>query len=260
MNRTSIIRILYKSIAVALLSYGIFYGLSAEFEVSGSLIVLKQSARNLFYHVPMWFAVIVLMSMSVFHSVRYLQLSDPDRNFEGNLLLIDAKAKESAVIGVLFNALGLITGSIWSRVAWGVDLPDTDFSAWWVWDPIQVCALVALLIYLAYFLLRSSFAEPTQRARTSAVYNIFAFATLIPLFFIIPKMLDGLHPTAQKGPIIFNKSDLGNNFRMLLYPTMFGFIMLGVWMFELQSRYHSVRTRFEAWQADKEWESTKGKA
>ncbi|MDX1907894.1 MAG: cytochrome c biogenesis protein CcsA [Bacteroidia bacterium] len=246
MTRMSSIRIAYQLLAVLLLLYGIIYGMMATLP---ELPALQQSARIMFYHVPMWFSMLTLMGMSLYHSIRLLLLMDPDRVQTENPLLSDIRATEAARIGVIFNILGLATGIIWSRVSWAADRPSHEFSSWWAWDPIQVCALVGLLIYLAYFQLRASFKEPSQRARIAAVYNIFAFATLIPLFFIVPKMFEGLHPTAAKGSFIFKKDQISNEFRLILYPTMLGFILMGVWAYELRTRLVHLALRLEEWRA-----------
>ena len=154
----------------------------------------------------------------------------------------DLRAREAARTGILFSILGLVTGTIWGRVAWKASIPWTDPAAWWTSDPIIICAAISLLIYLAYFLLRSSFTDEEQRARVAAVYNIFAFATLIPLYFIVPKMLPGLHPTsadsdAGGGSFIFMREGIDNAYRMLLYPGILGFSLLAGWIYELRARW-----------------------
>lgn len=250
MNQKSILRISYKVLAVALILYAVVFGMVSRLP---DLPPLQQSSRNVFYHVPMWFAMLTMMGISLYHSIRLLRMLDPEYESKENPLYADAFAREAASIGVVFNILGLVTGIIWSRVSWAEDRPGTEFSTWWAWDPIQVGALVALLIYLAYFLLRNSFTEPESRAKVAAVYNIFAFATLIPLFFIIPRMFEGLHPTAGKGSFIFDKSQISNEFRMILYPGMLGFILIGVWIYELRSRLETVRLKLEEKLAEKEF-------
>lgn len=255
MNSRSILNIGYKVLAVLLVLYALVYGLTARVP---ELPNLQQSARNIFYHVPMWFTVITLMTISVVQSIRVLRALDPDNDKGGNPLLSDVKARESARLGVVFNILGLLTGMVWSRVAWAEDRPAAEFSTWWAWDPIQVCALIALLIYAAYFLLRSSFTEPEQRARISAVYNIFAFATLIPLYFVIPRMYEGLHPTAGKGSFIFDKSQISDEFRMILYPGMIGIILLSVWAYTVRIRLELVKVRLEEWYAEKTYQQEVG--
>jgi heme exporter protein C len=244
----------YKVLAIGLITYALLYGLLASLPSMGTL---QQSARNLFYHVPMWFTEVVLMSISVYYSIRYLRMTDPDAPRAGDPLIADVKASEAARLGVVFNALGLITGILWGRVSWGQTLPDSDFSAWWVWDPIQTCALIAMLIYLGYFLLRSSFAEPEQKARIAAVFNIFAFAALIPLFFVIPRMLQGLHPTAEgENTGLFDTQNVTNIYRLVLYPAALGFILLGIWLFELRSRAEMLQLRLSNLIADQEYEQS----
>ncbi|MDX2286296.1 MAG: cytochrome c biogenesis protein CcsA [Bacteroidia bacterium] len=244
MDRRQLLSLGYKTLGALLVLYALVWGLLSPLPQLNEGI-LGQSSRNIFYHVPMWFATIVLMGISLYHSIRLLRLLDPDLTPSVSPLAVDIQAREAAKIGVIFNILGLGTGMVWSRVAWAPQSGGAEFSSWWVWDPIQVCALIALLIYLAYFLLRSSFAEPSQRARVAAVYNIFAFAALIPLFFIIPRMYEGLHPTAGKGSFVFDKSQISNEFRAVLYPGMLGFILLGIWMFELRSRIELAARRMQ---------------
>ncbi|MCI4671527.1 MAG: cytochrome c biogenesis protein [Bacteroidia bacterium] len=245
----------YKILGIVLVGFALTYGLFVQMPYNP---IWGQSSRNLFYHVPMWFSEITLMTISVVWSITMLVRLDPDRkkmDYSGKptIGMIDAKARIAAEIGVLLNSVGLITGIIWSRVTWGENLPDNDFSAWWVWDPIQVCALISLLIYLGYFLLRSSFSEPEQRGRIAAVYNIFAFATLIPLFFIVPKMLPGLHPTAEQGSQILARKYDGNSYVIMLVGIV-GFSLLGTWMWEVRSRLAVVKERLDQYISDKTYE------
>jgi heme exporter protein C len=228
--------------------YAMLYGMLEKLPIMGAM---GQSNRNIFYHVPMWFTVVVLMAISVYHSVRYLRMTDPDyqRKAGESLYLTDIKATEAAKLGVVYNILGLTTGMVWARVTWSAHLPWTSLDAWWVWDPIQICALVSLLIYLAYFLLRSSFQEPEQRAKISAVYNIFAFTTLIPLYFIIPKMLPGAHPTSKTsdsgGGSFVMQGKLGGDFSIIFWPSIIGFILIGLWVYELAVRTQKLQMKWE---------------
>lgn len=234
---------IYKVISVLLLLYAMIAGLTMAFPNMGNL---GHSQRNVFYHVPMWFTTIVMMGISVFQSVKFLRMIDPDYERTESPLISDAKAVEAAKIGVAFNFLGLVTGIIWSRVTWNAHLPSTNVDAWWGWDPIQICGLVSLLIYGGYFLLRSSFADAEQKAKMSAVLNIFAFATLIPLYFIVPKMFEGLHPTSSNSDagggsfLMGSKTIGGGQFRIIFWAGIFGFILLGIWVYELRVRLQKV--------------------
>lgn len=223
-------RRLYKVAAIFLISYAVFFGFTINLPyIKGNL---QQTSRNIFYHVPMWFSMVVFMMYSLYHSIMYLRK---------NLQKHDDIAKESAKIGVLFGLLGLFTGSVWSRVTWGETLLDSDPTAWWAWDPKQTMALVGVMMYFAYFILRNSFDEEQQRARISAIYNIFAAAALIPLLFVVPRILGGLHPGGDSGDPIFNQDDLSMDFRIIFWPSVLGFVMIGFWILELHVRMIKIK-------------------
>lgn len=188
--------------------------------------ILYETIRNTFYHVPLWFAMIFLLALSMGYSVKYLKglQSDDDR-----------KATALARTGLLFGILGLVTGALWANYSWGKP---------WSNDIKQLVSAIALLIYLAYFVLRMAFDSPEQRARISAVFNIFAFAALIPLLFVIPRLkaVDSLHPGNAGNPG-FGGEDLDNTMRMVFYPAIIGWILLGLWISQLWSRFEALRDR-----------------
>lgn len=182
------------------------------------LNILEETIRNLFYHVPMWFGMMLLLLISVVYSILYLAKPEVEH--------YDVQATSFAVVGVLFGVVGILTGALWAKHTWG---------AYWSFDVKQNTSAVALLIYLAYFVLRSSFDDMDKRARVAAIYNIFAFATLIPLLYIVPRMVDSLHPGMGGNPA-FSKLDLDNTMRMVFYPAVLGWMMLGIWMSNLGGR------------------------
>jgi heme exporter protein C len=195
--------------------------------------VIYESIRNTYFHVPMWFVLMFLFIASAWNSVQFLRFSNPaqaatlDAKKGQSLLDFDRKAAAYAEAGLLFGILGLITGMLWAHFAWG---------AAWSNDIKQLMTAVALLIYLAYFILRSSFDEPEKGARLAAVYNIFAFASLIPLLYIVPRMFASLHPGATGNPA-FGSEDLDNTMRMVFYPAIIGWSLFGFWLAQLRYRY-----------------------
>ena len=211
----------WKFVTVALLLYAVVAGFLGEVP---RLAILNESIRNLYFHVPMWFGMLAILSVSVVYSIKYL----------GNpTIQNDIIAKEAANVGILYGILGLLTGMTWARFTWG---------AWWVNDPKLNGAAIGMLIYFAYLVLRSSFAEQQQRARISAVYNIFAFVTLVPLLFILPRLTDSLHPGNGGNPG-FGGYDLDGNMRMIFYPAVLGWIGLGIWILNLRVRLENLKFR-----------------
>jgi hypothetical protein len=108
---------------------------------------LKETIRNLFFHVPMWFSEIVLFTISLGYSIRYLR--KPDLRF-------DIIASSFARTGILMGVLGLVTGSIWATYTWGEP---------WSNDPKQIAIAIALLIYFAYLVLRNAIPDIDKRPR-----------------------------------------------------------------------------------------------
>lgn len=186
--------------------------------------VIYESIRNTFYHVPMWFALMFLFGASVVYSLLFLLRKK---------LEYDRYASSLAEAGLLFGIMGLATGMLWANYTWGAP---------WSNDIKQLMTAVVLLIYLAYFILRRSFDEPEKGARLSAVYNIFAFASLIPLLYIVPRMFASLHPGSTGNPA-FGSEDLDNTMRLVFYPAILGFTGIGFWLAQLRARAKRVEDK-----------------
>jgi heme exporter protein C len=163
----------------------------------------------------------IFFVVSVIHSILYLRTGKQ---------LSDIRALEYAKAGIVFGVLGLLTGSIWAGFTWG---------AFWSNDPKQLGAVVALLIYFAYLVLRNSMTDMDKRARIGAVYNIFAFAMLFPTIWIIPRMVESLHPGGLGGNPAFDiDKRLGSVFWPFAVP---GWTLLGVWITSLRIRLQKLQ-------------------
>jgi heme exporter protein C len=213
----------WKLIAVILVLYTVIGGLLIKVP---RIAIVQESVRNQFFHVSMWFSMMILLTTSLIFSIRYLAKSK---------IKFDLLAEEFAYMGIILGILGLATGSIWARFTWG---------AWWVNDAKLNGAAICMLIYLAYVILRNSIEDDIQRARIAAVYNIFAWSTLLPLLYILPRLTDSLHPGSGGNPG-FNIYDLDNNLRLVFYPSIIGWTLLGVWIIQLRVRVKELKSKFE---------------
>ena len=187
--------------------------------------IVNESIRNLYYHVPMWFALMAMMTISTVYSIKYLR--------NNNKLENDIKAKSFAASGMIMGLLGLVTGAIWATYTWGKP---------WSNDIKQILAAIGLLIYAAYFILRSSIEDIDKRARVSAVYNIFAYAMLYPTLFIIPRMYESLHPGGEGNPAL-DRNDTDGTMYMVFLPAIIGWILLGYWISTLRTRAEKIRDK-----------------
>lgn len=213
----------WKALAAALLFYTVIAGLLLDVP---RLPILNETIRVLHFHVPMWFGMLGLLLLSVIYAVRYLRTGS---------LRHDRYAVAFANAGLVFGILGILSGMFWAYYTWG------DY---WSNDPKQNASAIGLLIYLAYFVLRSSFEDDHQRARISSVYNIFAFAALVPLLFILPRLTSSLHPGNGGNPG-FNAYDLDSQLRLVFYPAVLGWFLLGLWLANLRVRIRLLQDKLE---------------
>jgi heme exporter protein C len=205
----------YKITSVLLILYTLVWGL---LNTVPRLDILNETIRNVYYHVPVWFAMLFMMALSLVQSIRYLQNTN---------LQNDTKAANAATVGLFFSVPGLLTGSLWAKFTWGT---------WWTFqDPKLNGVAISILIYLAYFILRISVDDEQKKARISAVYNVFAFVMMNVFIMILPRLTDSLHPGNGGNPA-FGKYDLDDNMRMVFYPAVIGWVLFSYWMYEIKNR------------------------
>jgi heme exporter protein C len=184
---------------------------------------LEEQIRILNFHVPMaWISVLAYL-LAMIYAIKYLKTKDYTN---------DVLAASAAAIGTLFAILATTTGMIWAKFNWG---------SFWNWDPRETSIFILLLIYGAYFALRSAIDNPELKARLSSVYSIIAFITVPFLIFILPRLVDSLHPGSANddtaGPIISTKEGTLNVFQQITFSLGFAsFTAIFFWMFNIWSR------------------------
>src|SRR6476661_5734395 len=208
----------WKILGAVLILYTVVAGLLIPVP---KLPILHESIRNLYFHVPMWFAMIVIYTVSVVYSIKYLGSANEKH---------DLIAVESVNTGLIFGFLGLGSGMIWANYTWGAPWPN---------DPKLNGAAIATLMYLAYVILRGSIDEEQKRAKISAIYNVFSFPVMVVLIFVLPRLTDSLHPGNGGNPG-FGAYDLDSNMRLVFYPAVLGWILIAVWIMTLRFRIRSI--------------------
>lgn len=141
---------------------------------------MGELVRILYFHVPVSLICYLTLSLSALAGALYLAKKG---------LKYDAVSSSAALLGMVYGAMTLLTGSIWANVTWGV---------YWNWDPRETTTLILWLAYAGYFLLRMSVANPEQRASVAAVYNVLAFLT-VPLSYLSFILWPSLHPRLSSG-------------------------------------------------------------
>jgi heme exporter protein C len=129
-----------------------------------------------YFHVPSAYAMYIGAGACFLGSLAYLV--DPT---DGR----DAFARAGAETAVAFGTIVLVTGPLWAAKAWGT---------LWTWDPRLTTALLSLLIYVAYLVLRGFAGDGEAERRFSAALGVLGAANLPIIHFSVQKW-GGQHPT-----------------------------------------------------------------
>jgi heme exporter protein C len=157
------------ALLTALATWGIFF--SAPEDADQGII-----QKIFYFHVSIALVGLVAFAVGAIYGIRYLRTRDAR---------LDDISSIAIGIGLAFSVLVVITGSIWAKASWGT---------WWVWtDPRLVTFVIVLLLYAAYFVLRSS-VEGELRLRYSAIYSIAAFASVPLSFYSVRVARSFVHP------------------------------------------------------------------
>jgi len=134
-----------------------------------------------YFHVPSWFAMFTAVFVCGIASAVYL--------FKGRQAA-DRIAVSAAEIAVLFGALGLVTGPLWGRKAWGV---------WWQWEARLTMAFLLELIFMAYLLVRKYGGPGSEKL--AAAMALFGMAN-VPFVYVSVNIWRTLHPMTTVVPTL----------------------------------------------------------
>ena len=179
--------------------------------------------RILFFHVPAWFVGGFGCITALIASIIYLIKRD---------LRYDSLAVAATEAALAFLAIGMVTGSIWGRIAWGI---------WWTWDARLTSAFVLCLLYGGYLVLRLAIEEPTTRARIAAVMSIFAFAD-VPLVWYSIEWFRTQHPQ----PVLRAGGSIDPAMKSALYWNVLPMAMIATILLLIRYRQESVRREIDA--------------
>ena len=116
------------ALMIVILSIGIVYALF----ISPPDHIQGDSVRIMYVHVPSSFIALGCFAFIGFASIC---------NLIFKIKFISLMAKSSASIGLVFNLISIVTGSLWGKPTWGT---------WWVWDARLTSMLILLVFYVAY--------------------------------------------------------------------------------------------------------------
>ena len=134
-----------------------------------------------YFHVPAWMAMFTAVFVCGISSAAYL--------FRG-AAAADRVAFAAGELTVLFGSIGLVTGPLWARNAWGV---------WWQWDARLTMALLLELIFVAYLLVRKYGGPGSDKL--AAAMAIFGMAN-VPFVYVSVNIWRTIHPLTTVVPTL----------------------------------------------------------
>jgi heme exporter protein C len=189
-------------------------------EIQGTLV------RLLYLHPPVaWVALYLAFGLSALCSLLYLWRRTRS-------LFWDRLAAASVEVGVVFNALTLVTGSLWGRPTWGV---------WWTWTARLTSTALLLVLFLGYLALRRVPADPDVRARRCAVAALVAFVD-VPIVHFSVDWWQTLHQSASVLDPTLTVKIHGS----MAWTLLLGFVamtLVFVWMAMVRYRIEVLRDR-----------------
>ncbi len=190
--------------------------------------------RVIYFHVPVAWMAVVFFLLGAYYSYRYLQKKD---------LLYDAYAQVCNEMGILFAILATVTGSIWAKQIW---------HSYWNWDPRETSIFILLLIYGAYFSLRSALEQEDRRARLSAVYSLLAFVSVPFFVFIVPRIYFSLHPD----PVLNTqgKINMEARQRLVFFSSLILQTILFLWVFNIRKTQVKLKMLLRRYEENKTFE------
>jgi heme exporter protein C len=171
-----------------------------------------------YFHVPSWFAMFTAVFVCGIASAVYL--------FKGRQAA-DRIAVSAAEIAVLFGALGLVTGPLWGRKAWGV---------WWQWEARLTMAFLLELIFMAYLLVRKYGGPGSEKL--AAAMALFGMAN-VPFVYVSVNIWRTLHPMTTVVPT------LGPGMRGAFWFCVAAFMLLFAVLLTLRVRLQEQRATLD---------------
>ena len=134
-----------------------------------------------YFHVPSWFAMFTAIGVCGGASLVHLFKNNPRA---------DRIAEAAGEVAVLFGLMGLVTGPLWGRKAWGV---------WWQWDAKLTIALLLEMTFISGILVRK-YGGPGSDKLAAAV-GIFGLA-VTPFVYEAVNIWRTIHPLTSVVPTL----------------------------------------------------------
>jgi len=180
------------------------------------------AARIMYVHVPSaWISLLCFASISFFSII----------NFIFKIKSLSLIYKSLAPIGLTFNFIAIITGSLWGQPTWGT---------WWAWDA-RLTSMLILMFFYIIFIFSYKFIKSTENSsKMCAAVSILGLINIVVIKYSV-NWWSTLHQTSS----INISGETTVHFSMLipLGIMLFTFLMYAALIFLMKYRIETIRVK-----------------
>ena len=148
---------LFKAVLLPIVVVGLIFSLF----LSPKDYIQGDTVRIMYIHVPSaWISLLSFAAISFFCIL----------NFLFKLKKVTLIYKSLAPIGLTFNIIAIVTGSIWGQPTWGT---------WWAWDARLTSMLVLMFFYIAFIFSYKFINNPDRSIKACTLISVLGLINLV---------------------------------------------------------------------------------
>ena len=217
-NVTGKILNLVKFFIIPIVIVGIIFSLflSPEDYIQGDAV------RIMYVHVPAaWISLLCFGTLSLLCIV----------NFIFKIKSMSLVFKSLAPIGLAFNVIAILTGSLWGQPTWGT---------WWAWDARLTSMLILMIFYITFIMSYKFIKDPIN---SSKICTLISLAGLINLVVIKYSVIwwSTLHQPASIN--LAGKTTIHISMLIPLSVMLLAFLLYSALIFLMKYRIETIRIK-----------------
>ena len=217
-NVTGKILNLVKFFIIPVVIVGIIFSLflSPEDYIQGDAV------RIMYVHVPAaWISLLCFGTLSLLCIV----------NFLFKIKSMSLVFKSLAPIGLAFNVIAILTGSLWGQPTWGT---------WWAWDARLTSMLILMIFYITFIMSYKFIKDPIN---SSKICTLISLAGLINLVVIKYSVIwwSTLHQPASIN--LAGKTTIHISMLIPLSVMLLAFLLYSALIFLMKYRIETIRVK-----------------
>ena len=207
-----------KTFIIPIIIIGIIFALF----VSPKDYIQGDSARIMYVHVPSaWISLLCFASISLLSII----------NFIFKIKSFSLIYKSLAPIGLTFNFLAIVTGSLWGQPTWGT---------WWAWDARLTSMLILMFFYIIFIFSYKFIKDPEKSSKICTTVSILGLINIVIIKYSV-KWWSTLHQPSSIN--IGEETTVHISMLIPLGIMLFVFLMYSALIFLMKYRIETIRVK-----------------